>query len=563
MHIRQQVINEKIRSIANTLQIKESDAFVYFVQSIVTGNSIHTLDPNDITDGNQEKQIDTFTIEEQSDGATIYILQAKNSDSFSSNALILLANGLEWTFNRPRSDVESLQNENLKTRILEYRELLSSQGPSNIEMVVVYAANGDASKRSDEFKQEEKKLREKFDNGTFAKFQLLVLGVNELTEKYNAMEKKSRKINADLQIKFDTNTPSLIKYHSEGLKAVVCTTTGKEIARVVNDNSDALFDANIRRFLGTRGAVNQDILLTCSDKSVSNSFWFLNNGVTIICDKVDEITLPESPLVKIENMQIVNGCQTAKTLALAEQQGKLAADVRVMLKIYQTQNSELAGKLVLTTNNQNKITSRNLRSNDSRQTDLQRAFAAYGILYEIKPGEFDKSGEVGRKIVANELVAQSYLGTILKKPSDARRRKYKIWGELYDQVFGGKKTEQYIFAVELHLAVMRWLKLQKKDQGLRHKLEKNGAFHIARIAAHRLMGMEVSSAETTLISSKIDSISKNQGAFDLEISKALNELTSLVKKEKNPDLDSLLKSGAFDIKIDSYLNRPKKAGSDK
>jgi len=69
-------------------------------------------------------------------------------------------------------------------------------------------------------------------------------------------------------------------------------------------------------------------------------------------------------------MQIVNGCQTATALALAEKAGKLAPDTRVMLRIYETADAQLVDKIVLTTNNQNKISSRDLRSNDKIQIDM-------------------------------------------------------------------------------------------------------------------------------------------------------------------------------------------------
>jgi AIPR protein len=195
-----------------------------------------------------------------------------------------------------------------------------------------------------------------------------------------------------VSIRYDANNPSLIKYHAEGLKGLVCSTSAKEIAKIVlNDATGAVFDSNIRRFLGTRGAVNADIMRTCSDTSVSNQFWFLNNGITVICDTFDPVTDPDNAHVKIKNMQIVNGCQTATALALVEKAGKLATDTRVMLRVYETADAQLVDKIVLTTNNQNKISSRDLRSNDKVQIDMQEAFSKYNLYYEIPTIYFGKS----------------------------------------------------------------------------------------------------------------------------------------------------------------------------
>ena len=157
----------------------------------------------------------------------------------------------------------------------------------------------------------------------------------------------------------------------------MCTTTAKEIGRIVNDDSiGSIFDSNIRRFLGTRGAVNTDIKATCTSPQSSYLFWFLNNGLTAVCDGFDAVTDPDAPLIKVQNIQIVNGCQTASTLALAEREGGLTPDTRLLFKLYATNDPKLISQIVLTTNNQNKINSRDLRANDTVQMDMEAGFSS-------------------------------------------------------------------------------------------------------------------------------------------------------------------------------------------
>src|SRR5713101_1486216 len=86
----------------------------------------------------------------------------------------------------------------------------------------------------------------------------------------------------------------------------------------------------------------------------------------------------------------------------------------------------------------------------SRLRDMERGFAMYDYLYERKIRQHDVKGVDPRKIFANEVVGQSYLAVVMKRPSDARARKYKVWGELYDQVFGGKAIEPYIVATQIY-----------------------------------------------------------------------------------------------------------------
>ena len=223
VNLRQQIIQTNIERTAANLGISEDLAFVRLVHSLVTENSLYAFDENDLVEGGQEKQIDTFTITQDRDEAEVYVIQCKNTETFSSNALVLFKNGLDWILNKRRAEVEKLGNTKLRDRILEFRSVQSGIGPSNIRFTAIFATNGLTSDVSDEFRQEFKSILIQYDNGTFESFKLDILGAEELTSKINAIEKHGRKVNAEIKIRYDANNPSLIKYHAEGLQGVVCT----------------------------------------------------------------------------------------------------------------------------------------------------------------------------------------------------------------------------------------------------------------------------------------------------------------------------------------------------
>ena len=108
MNLRQQIVQNRIDSLADQLKIGADKAFMRLVHSLVTGKSIHAFDPNDVVDGGQDKQMDAISIEQVVDSADVYILQTKNTTSFSSNELIQLANGLKWMFQRSRKEAEKI-----------------------------------------------------------------------------------------------------------------------------------------------------------------------------------------------------------------------------------------------------------------------------------------------------------------------------------------------------------------------------------------------------------------------------------------------------------------------
>ncbi len=362
-----------------------------------------------------------------------------------------------------------------------------------------------------------------------------------------------------MRIRYDANNPSLIKYHAEGLKGLVCSANAKEIAQIVlADTSGSVFDSNIRRFLGTRGAVNGDILKTCTDTAVSAQFWFLNNGITVICDSFDAVTDPDNAHVKIKNMQIVNGCQTASALALADKNGKLAPDTRVMLRIYEAADAQLVDKIVLTTNNQNKISSRDLRSNDKTQLDMQEAFKTYSLYYERKVNQYGPDVPADR-IVVNELVAQAYLAIALKKPSDARRRKYKVWGEMYDRIFSGQVVEPYIISMLLERAAKDWIfksGYTETTEDFRRKLANNGVFHVARAAAFIWRGSDNWSIPAEELKQQIKTLEENPQSLSIFFQEGFYRLENIIKNnpQYQADLDGALKSATLESDLDRALH---------
>jgi len=521
------------------------------------------MDPADWVDGAQDKQIDLVTIDEQENEADIYIVSAKFTDTFSSNAIILMSNGLQWIFTRARTEVATISNTAFRDKILEIRSLLSGTGPSNVSIRCFFATNGISSILSDEYKQEEQQILYEYSNCTFADFTFETLGADELVALINRSERRERTIDADIPINYDANSPSLIRYDSQGLKGIICTATAREVAKLVNrDTGGALFDSNIRRFLGKNRVVNADILHTATDRNSSHLFWFLNNGITIVCDNCDPVTDP--PKVKISNLQIVNGCQTATALAHAARDRTLRPDTRVLLKIFETHDPTLASRIVITTNNQNRISTRDLKANDAVQQDMQRRFANYSLLYEHKVNQYaNLTLAAGQQIVSNDAVGQAYLAVALRKPSDARRRKYKIWAEHYQDIFSGGTAEPYVICLLLCKAATVWARnalLGARITELRRKLLNNAVLHMARIAAFLWRQSDDFNQSQADLQAQIATLQHSPATLDPHFASGLRRLETLIVA--NPglkdDIDATLKSAVLESAITRSLHSPRR-----
>jgi len=563
MTLRQQLVADRIVNLEKSIGVPQDQAFERFVHSLVTGQSVHSLDPADWVDGTQDKQIDLISIEEEDDEAEIFIISAKFTDGFSSNAIILMRNGLGWMLNRPRTEVATISNEAFRDKILDVRSVLSGIGPANVRVRCYFATNGLTATLSSEYQQEVRGILAEYDNGTFAEFTFETLGADELVGLINRIEKRTRSIDTDVPIRYDANTPSLIRYQTQGLKGIICTAAARDIANlVIGDPSGALFDSNIRRFLGKGRSVNADILKTATEAASSYLFWFLNNGVTIVCDSCDPVTDPDNPMVKITNLQIVNGCQTTTALAHAARDGTLRPDTRVLLKIFETKDPTLASRIVLTTNNQNRISTRDLKANDAVQQDMQRRFERYNLLYEHKVNQYATTIlTAGQRIVSNEDVGQAFLAIALKKPGDARRRKYKVWTDNYGDIFSGSSAEPHVICLLLYQAANTWARGARRVTGiteLRRKLINNGVLHIARIASFLWRGDDSFAQPMATLQSQIATIQTTPGVINPHFDNGLNRLETLINA--NPDfmnnVEGAIKSALLETAITRSLHAP-------
>ena len=233
----------------------------------------------------------------------------------------------------------------------------------------------------------------------------------------------------------------------------------------------------------------------------------------------------------------------------------------MLLKIFETTDPTLASRIVLTTNNQNRISTRDLKANDTVQQDMQRRFESYNILYEHKVNQYATTTlAAGQRIVSNEDVGQAYLAIALKKPGDARRRKYKVWTDYYQDIFSGSSVEPHVICLLLSQAVDAWGRSARRQPGsseLRRKLVNNALLHIARIAAFLWRGSDSFNQSPAILQQEISTLQTTPAVLDQHFEEGLIRLEALINA--NPDLlndvDGALKSTILETAITRFLNQ--------
>ncbi|MBC8106015.1 MAG: AIPR family protein [Anaerolineae bacterium] len=255
------------------------------------------------------------------------------------------------------------------------------------------------------------------------------------------------------------------------------------------------------------------------------------------------------------------GCQTASVLAAAQANGKLAANTRVLVRAYQAVTPGLIDDIVESTNTQNKITTRNLKANDRLQIEMQQAFRTKGFFYERKPRQFDNElAATAETLMSNEEVGQGYLAVVMKQPSNAGRRKYLIWDEMYKQVFGGSIVEPYIVATLLTRAVREWLDgsaLHYSRSELKKKLASRAAYHIARVLSFQWARGDSWVRDAAQATTFLENLKGRKRITSAQFQRAFDTVYTTIArfKEFKSDLDLSLRSAALDEALDRALYR--------
>jgi hypothetical protein len=340
------------------------------------------------------------------------------------------------------------------------------------------------------------------------------------------LERKYRKVDGEISFierqYFD---------RSDGpLKGIVATVAATDLINLVKDPDNPekiiedVFNENVRVYLKLKNRINQGIYDTAlSDENYE--FWYLNNGITIVCEGCSYTPNTRSPKVTLTNLQIVNGGQTTHALFEAYLKNKEKLNnVLVIVRICETKkNYRISEKISETTNSQTPVRTRDLHANDRIQRTLEDEFKSLGYFYERKKNQY--INEPPNKRLDNELLGQIYLAYYLDMPSEAKNQKTLVFGDKYDDIF----DENTITASTMLLPYRVYLPLELRKKEIQRKKRKKeliserDAF-ISRATFHLLNSVKIVAEKESL---------NLEGSKDIEkaIEKVIDYINEVVTKE--------------------------------
>jgi hypothetical protein len=162
----------------------------------------------------------------------------------------------------------------------------------------------------------------------------------------------------------------------------------KDLASLYSNHQDALFEKNIRYFLGVRSsAVNREIQESLGNRA--NEFIYLNNGVTAIAHEIRPRRVQRGGRnFQLDGLSVINGAQTIASCAQFINENP-EADVDsafVMFTLIHVDRADpFGGRVTRARNHQNPISPNQFASLDSTQERLRRELAFLNIVYRYRP----------------------------------------------------------------------------------------------------------------------------------------------------------------------------------
>jgi hypothetical protein len=191
-----------------------------------------------------------------------------------------------------------------------------------------------------------------------------------------------------------------------------------------------IFDENIREYLG-KTPINDAIKRTLEGEPEEKiNFFYYNNGITIICNKATKGDIKNGTQpIRIENPQIVNGCQTVSSVyEVLVNYAKIDPsliefkDVYIMMKVLikndlvKAQRPNIYKDIVKFTNKQNALSEKAFTADNDLFINIQKGFRERGFLLAVKGGNshtFKK--EFSDRKLLNELLSKANLRADLLK----------------------------------------------------------------------------------------------------------------------------------------------------
>jgi len=404
----------------------DSSAFlIWFLENFFRLEKQDSIDS--VCDQKNDKGIDGIFVDDEEE--IIYLFQSKfspnNNQQQGDNDLRNFIGTREWFV-----DFESVNNLLASTACKELKSLIGRNKINNkthYELITIFVTNKKFNQHALEYIENVKNIEAYDANSLFQKYSYFADDENIFPP-------------IDLYL---LNSSRIVYQLPDGTNARLYAISAKELIKLNGIQDRTLFYKNVRYGVGNT-RVNKAIRETIQTKNEHKNFLLYHNGITIICEELDEYL--DQKKITISRYAVINGCQSM--LTFFENKNELSDSIFITVKIIKSNlTSHLVDNITYYANNQNAISLKDLRSNTSVQKTLQKEFDELfnkKVLYRRKKGE-DITGY--DELIDKDFAGQLILAVYQKEPHNTHLKNY-IFGPNYSKIFSRKITAEKIYFIK-------------------------------------------------------------------------------------------------------------------
>jgi hypothetical protein len=483
---------------------------------------------------------------------SLWLVQAKEEKTFKSGTFITVIDGLrdmlDLSKDRARLETDGYAAPILD-RMFEFRNALTAllRVHPSVSVNFAYVTIGDTTAVANAVKVKSKALDALIRDELRIGLPLVrMVGAEEI---WDAL-KETPNYGSELRV-----LETFAHETDDGDRSYVCLVSLKDYLAFITDPStgsyrDYLFDGNVRHHEGSGASVNREISEGLADSNAPE-FWWLNNGVTVICSAASS----QGKKFALDDVQIVNGLQTSRTIydslhATADSDPALSR--HVLVRIIESGDAAIINRVIRATNRQTPVREESLRATDEVQLIIDRHMLDTGLYYDRRRNYYKNVGKPRAKIVSVKALTQALLAIVLSKPDDARARPgdYLSDDVQYETVFNSHaKVEIYPWAIRAQRLVDGFL---AQEAGMTTSEKNDSHFLVAADIVRRKLGYSPSAAEHVLGLGDVEDV-----VTAAEVAASLKDLRRAFTREmKKADSarDRLAKSKVF---ASEFLGRRK------
>lgn len=331
----------------------------------------------------------------------------------------------------------------------------------------------------------------------------------------------------------------------------------------------SLFNDNVRDYQGFN-SVNSEISKTITEDP--SSFVLFNNGITIVCNSF----INNNRRLKIDNPQIVNGCQTSNVIFAAYKNNICIDDVTLTIKVIATKDSELSNEIVRGTNRQSIVMEEAFEGTRQFHKDLENFMNCYQaefqekVYYERRTKQYANNPNIKQYQKINlKLLTQYYIGAILKKPYLSHQHESVLLKKFEGKIFRDGDSKLPYFAVAYAFNTLEKLISSSKISKFYIKYKA----HLLMIYFRTVVGKDINLSVEKKADEYAEKILKS--LYNIEIAqkhfekaveifeKAVKIWTNDMNRSKhvmkeNPDFTELLNKLCINAPIDNLKNALRK-----